>query len=425
MTVMNPRRYFDNAATSFPKPPGVEQAMVRMLSVVGGPGRGAYSEAREAGRVILDCREKIARLVSLSAPTNVVFTLNTTDALNMAIKGVLFHERTRRGPLARLHVVTTTIEHNSVLRTLHACCGRDARIDWTRLEGDPVTGLADAAQITKAIRPGETVLVCVNHASNVTGAVHDLGEIGRACAAFGAGSAEVGAVRLLVDGAQSLGHVTLDMRADHVDLLAFPGHKGLLGPTGTGGLCIAPGLERSLSTYREGGTGSVSEQEVHPEMMPEKFEAGSHNTVGIAGLGAGVSWLLEKGIDRLREHEFELMGAMLSALSDHDEMPGLRLLGSSRPGGRVGVFSVVHESISPSELSTILENEFGVLTRSGLHCAPLIHKVLGTSLVPGVIGGGGGATRLSLGPFLNLDDVRHACAALGEVCRSARGVFAK
>lgn len=411
------RRYFDNAATSFPKPPAVAQAMLRAMTEVGAAGRGAYAEAREMGRLIRVCRERIARLVNLPSPEHVVFTYNTSDALNLGVKGVLMHARRARGPRARLHVVTTVMEHNSILRPLHAAAQADPLIEWTKVEADPATGLVDPGDVRRAIRAGETVLVCINHASNVTGTIQDLAAIGRVCAEFGAGGgggAGDEGLLLLVDGAQSLGHVALDMRAMHVDLLAFPGHKGLLGPQGTGGLCMRPGVERRLATVREGGTGNISELETHPELMPEKYEAGSHNAVGIAGLSEGVAWLLERGVASVRRHELELMTPMLGALSG-DGLPGLKLLGPADASMRVGVMSVVHESLTPQELSGILESSYGVLTRAGLHCAPLAHRLTGTS--PDLKPGNAGATRLSVGPFVTAEDAAFAMNALAEICR--------
>lgn len=405
-------RYFDNAATSFPKPPEVPRAMLAAMEI-GASGRGVYGPAREMARLVNACREKIARLVNMRpmSPENVVFGYNTTDGLNLAVKGVLGHARRTRGPQTRLHIVLTEMEHNSILRPINTLMERDTKIECTRVGADPESGLIDPSALRAAIRTNETVLVCINHASNVTGTVQDMAALGNVCAEFGAGSGEPDGVLLLVDGAQSLGHIPVDITAMHADLLAFPGHKGLLGPQGTGGLVIRPGVERQLDTVREGGTGSVSEQEAHPAMMPEKYEPGSHNAVGIAGLGAAVAWLLDRGIDRLREHEIGLMRRMLDGISE-ERTPGLRLVGPREVERRVGVFSFVHETLSAAEIAAILEAEYGVLTRAGLHCAPLAHKAFGTA--------GGGAVRLSFGPFMEVADVDFALDALSAVCREAR-----
>lgn len=424
-----PRRYFDNAATSFPKPPRVAEAMLRYMQECGGSGRGAYAESLEAGRLIRQCRERIARLVGLNSPEHVIFGYNTSDGLNLGLKGTLMAAREKRGLRAKMHVVLTALEHNSILRPLAAMRRMDPLLDATVVDVDPATGLLDPDDVRRAIRPGETVIACINHASNVTGTVQDLHAIGRVCAEFGAGVArehDDGLV-LLVDGAQSLGHVEVDMRAMHIDLLAFPGHKGLLGPTGTGGLCIRPGVEHRVATIREGGTGNISEQQTHPSMMPEKYEAGSHNTVGIIGLSEGVAWLLETGIAAVREHELRLMKRFLAEIAPGTDgvcrmAPGLRLLGisdASRLEQRLGTFSVVHDELSPQEMAMVLESSFGILTRAGLHCAPLAHELMGTGVrAEDGQARGFGATRLSFGPFLLEADVDHAAAALAEMSRT-------
>lgn len=422
MTSTPTRRYFDNAATSFPKPPGVAQAMLRMLTEVGGPGRGAYAEAREASRVIGQCRERIARLVNLRddrgglMPQNVIFGYNTTDGLNLAIKSVLRHARRERGGGTPLHVVSTAMEHNSVLRPMHALMSDDRDLSWTIVPADPATGRVDPLAVAGAVRAHETIAVIVNHASNVTGTVQDVAAIRREVDQMCASIAPNRRALFIVDGAQSLGHVAVDMQQMGIDLLAFPGHKGLLGPTGTGGLCIRPGVEMRMATVREGGTGNVSEEQTHPEMMPEKFEAGSHNAVGIAGLSEGVAWLLERSVEQIRAHEIGLMQRMLGRLSAR-EMRGYALLGPTDVRSRVGVFSLVHESIEPAELAAVLEAEFGVLTRAGLHCAPIAHETFGTMAKHEHADPrrGLGACRLSFGPFLTEADVDFACDALAEV----------
>lgn len=429
MTGQIQTRYFDNAATSFPKPAAVAEAMRRHLLESGAPARGTYAGARESARLVNQCRARIAKLVNLmdsrgnAAGNQVVFGYNTTDALNLGVKGVLGAARRRWGAGKVLHVVTTMMEHNSILRPLHAMKERDAQIEWTIVAAEPKSGLVDAEDVRRAIRRGETVLVCINHASNVMGTVQDMERIGAVCAEFGAGSDDPDGALLLLDAAQSLGHCAVDMRAMRVDLLAFPGHKGLMGPTGTGGLCIRPGVELRMETIREGGTGSTSELPSQPQMMPEKYEPGSHNTVGIVGLSEGVAWLLERGVEKVggvREHELELMRLMLELLGVEASgacanASGLRMLGPLDLAKRVGVFSFTHESLSSQEMAAVLEASFGILTRAGLHCAPLVHEMLGTS--PSSNAGASGAVRLSLGPFLTGADVEFACGALGAMCR--------
>lgn len=403
-----PRRlYLDNAATSFPKPSVVQEAMARYATELGAsPGRGAYREAREAGALLWECRERINTLINGEKPEHIVFTLNTSDALNLAIRGLLDHQ-----PGA--HVVTTCMDHNSVLRPFNALADNSA-IEQTRVLADPVNGLVDPEHIRRAIRP-DTKLVSVVHASNVTGSLQPIRAIGTVCREM--------AVPLLVDAAQTIGHLPIDVQEDRIDLLAFPGHKGLLGPLGTGGLYIRPGLERTLRPYRWGGTGSVSESDRHPDTMPDRYEPGSHNAIGLIGLSAGVGWLLERGVDRLWAEEQEHIVHFLAGLRNDDDthLPGLRLLGPSTIADRVGVFAVTLDGTAPDELSDILEHDFGVLTRSGLHCAPHAHATFGTT--PSDVGEHlAGATRFSLGPFVSAQDVKYATDALAQVCHERAGV---
>ena len=393
MTSSRPRLYFDNAATSFPKPAEVAQAMMRQLMETGAsPGRGGYAEAIEAGRILTRCRDLINKLIHGESADHVVFTLHTTDALNLAIKGIVHHHR-QRGE--KVHIVTTRMDHNSILRPMNAIIHDGVEV--TRIEVDPVSGRVNPDDIRAAIRP-DTRLVATIHGSNVTGTLQPISEIGAACRAM--------EVPFLVDAAQTIGHLPIDVQTMNVDLLAFPGHKGLLGPLGTGGLYIRPGLEQRIDTLREGGTGTASERDVQPDTMPDKFEPGSHNTPGIAGLAAGVKWILDRGVDSLWSDEKRLIDQMLAGLSG---LPGLRLLGLPTSQNRCGVFSIVVDGIEPLDLAAILEEHYGILVRAGLHCAPLAHQTMGTA-------SHGGATRFSLGPFLTEDDVRTATNAVAEVC---------
>jgi cysteine desulfurase/selenocysteine lyase len=401
---MPERLYFDNAATSFPKPPGVFEAMARYATALGATnGRGTYAEAVECGRLIRQCRERLCRLFNGQSSDHVVFTLNTTDALNLAIKGIIGARLAAR-PRDEVHVVTTAMDHNSVLRPLNALGVRGVR--WTCVPADSDTGLVDPDDLRRAL-DDRTALVVVNHASNVTGTLQPIGAIGRMCAERG--------VPFLVDAAQSLGHVPVDVQESCIDLLAFPGHKGLLGPLGTGGLYIRPGVERMLATVREGGTGSESDRDTQPETLPDRYEAGSLNAVGIIGLGEALGYLLEHGPAMAAEHERRLMAAFFDAMDERRLHKRLRLLGFPTPQGRVGVFSFVHPTIPSSRIAEDLERKHGVLVRAGLHCAPRAHASLGTA---------GGAVRLSLGPFISAEDIRHAVAALDDVCRG-RGLRKK
>ncbi|MEM0915726.1 MAG: aminotransferase class V-fold PLP-dependent enzyme [Planctomycetota bacterium] len=393
-----PRLYLDNAATSFPKPPTVLEAMTDYAIRLGAsPGRGAYAEAREAGELMHRCRERINQLINGTSPDHVVFTLNTSDALNLAIRGIL-----HAAPSDRRHVVTTHLDHNSVLRPYNELATR-GDCTQTRVPVDPVTGLVDPDDLRNAITP-DTCLVAVVHGSNVTGTVQPIRDIGRVCREM--------AVPLLVDAAQTAGHLPIDVQADCIDLLAAPGHKGLLGPLGTGFLYIRPGLEKHMATVREGGTGSVSELDTQPDFMPDRFEPGSHNAIGLIGLSEGVQYLLDRGVDTLWAHEQALIRTMIEGLTA--DLPGLRYLGPQGVADRCGVFSIRIDTpddtfAEPVALAEALESEFGILTRAGIHCAPLAHDAMGTREL-------NGATRLSFGPFVQPQDVKYATDALAELC---------
>ncbi|MFO0831888.1 MAG: aminotransferase class V-fold PLP-dependent enzyme [Phycisphaerales bacterium] len=414
------RIYLDNAATSFPKPPAVYEAMQRYACRVGAsPGRGHYAESREGARIIRECRRRVAEFIGGTCPDNVVFTLNTSDSLNLAIKGVVRAARMRHKKAgghfgdAAVRVVTTAIDHNSVLRPFFALAEEGAEVIHVPADAD--TGIVAMDELRGAITRG-TTLVAVNAVSNVTGAVQPVCEAAELCRSLG--------VPCLVDAAQALGHVPVSLHECDADLLAFPGHKGLLGPQGTGGLYVRPGFEDRLATTREGGTGSVSELDAQPTTMPERYEAGSHNTMGIAGLAEGVAWLQERGADALRGHEEQLITLMLELLASagcrtHERaetsgaLTSLRLLGPCCVEDRVSTFSFVHDFFSPAELAALLEQHFGILARAGLHCAPLAHRTLGT-LSDSTRSRG--ALRMSMGPFTTEDDVRTAAQALCELC---------
>ncbi len=390
---MQPRRlYLDNAATSFPKPAAVTDAMVRYARELGASaGRGAYAEAMEAAGLIADCRRRINALINGAGGDHVVFTLNGTDAINLAIKGLV----PLSGPA---HAVCTHADHNAVLRPLNALADQ-GRLEQTRVPVDPRSGLVDPGDVRRAIRP-DTKLIAVTHASNVTGTIQPIREIGRI--------AREHAVPFVVDAAQTAGHVPIDAAADGIDLLAAPGHKGLLGPLGTGFLYVRPGLERMLRPLREGGTGGDADRDRQPDTMPEKYEAGSLNAIGLVGLNQGVKWVAEQTVEKLAAHDLDLVRTFIEGVSNID---GLTYFGPQGVKSRLGVFSVRLDGYDPHELSAILESQFGILTRSGLHCAPLAHAALGTLA-------GGGTTRFSFGPFLSKQDVKFATDALGDIAAS-------
>ncbi|MEM9083575.1 MAG: aminotransferase class V-fold PLP-dependent enzyme [Planctomycetota bacterium] len=392
------RLYFDHAATSFPKPPAVIEGMVNYATQLGAsPGRGAYQEARESAAILSDCRAAIAALLNHCSPNHVIFTLNTTDALNLGIRGILTPYLNVN---QSVHVITTDMDHNSVLRPLNELAAHHPDLSVTRVQADPTTGLIDPEDERTALTPA-TRLVAAVHASNVTGTIQPIREIGSICKQLG--------VPLLVDAAQSLGHIPVDVEASHIDLLAAPGHKGLLGPLGTGFLAIRPGLEQSLATYREGGTGSASDLDTQPTNLPDKYEPGSHNTVGIAGLLAGVQHILDQGIESIAAHEQQLTEQFLEELR-RAELPNLKLHGPPTIAHRLGVFSITIDGLTPDELAARLEDEYGILTRPGIHCAPGAHETLRTD--PANAPTCPGTTRFSIGHNHTAEDIAHATRAL-------------
>ena len=386
--MMTRRIYMDNSATSFPKPAEVAEAMARFARDCGASaGRGAYAEARACGEMIATCRRRVAALIGAEAPERIVFALNCTEALMVGIRGLL---NTARGA----HAITTVMDHNSVLRPLNALTEQTG-LATTFVEADPKTSLVDPDDVRRAIRPN-TALIAVVHASNVTGSLQPVGEV--AAIACEAG------IPCLIDAAQSVGHVPIDVQAWGADLVAFPGHKGALGPLGTGVLYVREGFEGRLPTMKEGGTGTISEQPVQPPTMPDRYETGSHNAVGLAGLSAGVAWLLARGIDDLRRHD---LGLSEQFLAGTDGVAGLTVYGPRVPADRTAVFSVTVCGYEPYDLAGVLEERFGICTRPGIHCAPLAHRAIGTFPA--------GTCRLSFGAFTTADDVALAVDALRRI----------
>lgn len=383
------RIYLDNAATSWPKPDGVARAVERYLRELGAPaGRSAYAEAAEVEATLRDCRSGVAKLIGVAEPRRLVFAFNGTDALNLAIHGLL-----RDGD----HVVTSVCEHNSVLRPLKQL-EDEKRITVTRVGCDR-EGIVATEDVRHAIS-NDTRLVALVHASNVTGALQPAAEVGKIAREYGC--------RFLLDAAQSLGHLPIDVDALNVDLLAAPGHKGLLGPLGTGVMYVREGLEGELRSFRQGGTGSRSEEDRQPRTLPDKYESGNHNVPGLVGLNESVAWLRERGVAATRQHEMQLTQQLLDGLG---EIAGVTVYGPRDLERRVGVVSITIAGFDPQEVAAMLDASAGIQVRSGLHCAPLMHRALGTL-------GGGGTVRFSLGPFNAPEHVAAAIAAVGEVAGS-------
>ena len=391
--MMSERIYMDNSATSFPKPAAVTDAMVDFARNCGASaGRGAYAEAKACERMIATCRSRVAELIHAEGPERIVFTMNCSEALVIAIRGLL----NTAGPGA--HAIATGMEHNSILRPLNAL-KEQTQLEPEFIPCEPATGLVDPDDIRRAVRPDTKLIACV-HVSNVTGTIQPIAEV--------AAVAREAGVPCLIDSAQAAGHVPIDVQALGADFVAFPGHKGLLGPLGTGVLYVRPGAEKTLPTMKEGGTGTISEQAVQPQTMPDKYEIGSHNAIGLAGLSEGVAWVLRRGVAAIRDHDQKLCKLMLELT---DGVEHLTVYGPRELEHRAGVFSVNVEGLGPGELADVLEADFGLLTRPGVHCAPLVHKTLGTYPA--------GTCRFSFGPFTTEGHVRRAAEALAEIAERA------
>jgi cysteine desulfurase family protein len=375
--------YLDNAATSFPKPEVVYQTLDRFARQdLANPGRAGHRMALAAERALDDTRHLLNQFFHGEGPERFVFTLNCTDALNMAFKGVLAEGD---------HVVTTDLEHNSVSRPLRAM-ELDGRIGLTRVRAD-AGGTIDPDAVRKAITP-RTRLIAMTHASNVLGTVQPIAEVGRI--------ARERDLLFVVDAAQTAGVVPIDVRAMVIDLLAFPGHKSLLGPTGTGALYVGP--RATVRAWREGGTGGDSASETQPREFPYFLEGGTPNVLGVAGLGAGVRFVQEKGLDDIRQHEVNLTERLWRRL---DEIDGFKVFGHRDPERRVGTLSFRSMSLPAAELGGILDQAFEVAVRPGLHCAPYIHRSLQTFPE--------GTVRVSPGPFTTEQDVDFLAQALAEI----------
>jgi cysteine desulfurase family protein len=375
--------YLDNAATSFPKPEAVYQALDRFARTdLGNPGRAGHKMALAAERALDDCRHLLNQLFHGEGPERFVFTLNCTDALNMAFKGVL-----NDGD----HVITTDLEHNSVSRPLRKM-ELDGRIALTRIKADS-GGTIDPEAIRKAITPS-TRLIALTHASNVLGTVQPVAGVG--------GIAREHDIHFLVDAAQTAGVIPVDVQAMHIDLLAFPGHKSLLGPTGTGALYAGP--RASIRAWREGGTGGDSSNETQPREFPYFLEGGTPNVLGVAGLAAGIGYVMERGLDAIRAHEGKLTERLWNRLT---ELGGCEVFGHRDLSRRVGTLSFRSEILPAAELGGILDQAFDIAIRPGLHCAPYIHRSLGT--FPD------GTVRVSPGPFNTEADIDRLVEAMREI----------
>jgi len=374
--------YLDNAATSFPKPPEVTEAVLAALLAPASPGRSGHAASLAAARLIHQARKNLATLFGLADNRRLVFTANITWALNLALGGLSLK--------AGDHILSSPLEHNSTARPLNRLAAETGLV-WERVPADG-RGLVNPDDFKKLLRPS-TKLVVLNHASNVSGALAPARAIKTA----------IGEVPLLLDTAQTAGVLDLAEAGQWVDLLAFTGHKGLLGPTGTGGLWVRPGLD--LRPLAVGGTGSASESLMPPGFLPDALEPGTANTHGLAGLAAGVEVVLREGVANIHRHEMDLTRRFIDGLS---QIKGLTLWGPGAGEHRVAVMAVTLDGWSSSDLSAALEKEAGILTRAGLQCSPLTHQTLGSFQ-------SGGVTRFSFGYYNTAAEIDLALATLDQL----------
>lgn len=380
--------YLDNAATSWPKPESVYQTMDDFLRKKGGnPGRGSHSMAVAAREVVEETRTLVARLINAPEIERVIFTLNCTEALNLGLKGLI-----RPGD----HVITSCIGHNSLARPLRRLEMRGVRV--TRLSPTPETGVVSIRDVERAITKNTKLLV-VTHASNVNGVVQPVEAYGAVARAYD--------LVFMVDAAQTGGKYHIDVKGSSIDLLALSGHKGLLGPPGTGVLFIGERVD--LEPLCEGGTGSYSEQEEQPCILPDRYESGTVNSMGISGLGAGLRFIFSEGLEKIRSHGSCLSERLIGGLS---AIPGVKLYAAQDSSKQVPIVSFNIEGYEPGEVGIILDQTFDIKVRTGLHCAPSAHKTLGTYPL--------GTVRLSPGYFNTKEEIDLTLEALEKISKVGR-----
>jgi cysteine desulfurase family protein len=379
--------YFDNPATSWPKPPQVKEAMVKFMEEVGAnPGRSGHSLSIEAARIVYETREALSVLFHVRDSSRIVFTLNATESINLALKGLL---------RPKDHVITSSMEHNSVMRPLRDLEKKGIELTIVPCFGE---GTLDPKEVEKKIQ-STTRMIVLNHASNVTGTLLPITAVGKMARAHN--------LLFLVDAAQTAGAYPIDVERDGIDLLAFTGHKSLYGPQGTGGLVIGERIdEKEMIPLKQGGTGSRSEFEEQPDFLPDRFESGTPNGVGIAGLLAGIRFVLKKGVEEIRQSEMALIEKLIMGLK---KIPRVKLYGPERQEDRVATLSFNFVHLSPSNGALRLEKEFGILCRPGLHCAPAAHHTIGTFPE--------GTIRFGLGAFNGEAEVETAIRAVSLISK--------
>jgi cysteine desulfurase/selenocysteine lyase len=381
--------YLDNAASSWPKPDETWQAMEHFMRSVGAnPGRSGHRLSIEAGRILLEARDALAELFNIDDPLRIVLSRNATESLNLATYGIL-----RPGD----HCVTTSMEHNSVMRPLRGLEHKGLEVTTVSCSSK---GELDPQEIERAVKTN-TRLIVTTHASNIVGTLMPVAEVGAIARAHG--------IPYCIDAAQTAGAYPIDVEAMKIDLLAFTGHKSLYGPQGTGGLYIKEGIEEKLEPLMRGGTGSRSESQEQPDFMPDKYESGTPNTVGVAGLSAGTRFCLEQGIARIRAKEEGLTRMLIEGLNS---IPGVVLYGCSDAKKQIAICSFTIGDLTPSEITMELDEECGIMSRPGLHCAPIAHQTIGTAPH--------GTVRLSAGYFTTDEEIAVAIEAVGKIAVRSR-----
>ena len=373
--------YMDNAATTMHKPQQVIDAVVAAMTSMGNAGRGAHGAALGASRVIYDTRDRLCRFFGGTSPKQIVFTANSTESLNIAIKGTV-----NPGD----HVITTMLEHNSVLRPLYEM--REKGVELTIIKSNP-QGTIRYEEIEEAIRPETKAIICTN-GSNLTGNLVDIGRVGEMAKRHG--------VLFIVDASQTAGVFPINVQEMNIDILCFTGHKGLMGPQGTGGMYVREGL--SIRPLKSGGSGVQTYSKAHPSEMPTALEAGTLNGHGIAGLNAAMEYLERTGIDVIREREQELMWKFYEGVKD---IPNVKVYGDFSTKNRCAIVSLNIGDYDSSEVSDELLMEYDISTRPGAHCAPLMHEALGTVEQ--------GAVRFSFSHYNTDEEVETAIRAIREL----------
>ncbi|MFH0975242.1 MAG: aminotransferase class V-fold PLP-dependent enzyme [Spirochaetota bacterium] len=378
--------YFDNAATSWPKPDSMIKAMVDFNANVGAnPGRSGHRLSIEAGRVIFNAREAVASLIGADDPLSIIFTRNATEAINTIVRGLF-----RSGD----HVITSGMEHNSVMRPLRAIEQEGVGLTVVKCSG---AGDMSPDDVAGAIRKN-TKMIIMTHASNVTGTIMPVVDVAKIAREHG--------IIFCVDAAQTAGNVPMNVIKDNIDILVFTGHKSLYGPQGTGGFYLRKGLEKMIDPLERGGTGSRSEYEEHPDFMPDRYESGTPNTIGIAGLGAGLSYISNTGIDNIRKKEVALTEHFINGIRS---LNGVTIYGHTNPEKRTAIVSFNIDGLSPSDIALKLDEQYNIMSRPGLHCAPSAHRTIGTFPE--------GTVRFSFGLFTTEDEIDFAVKAIDAICR--------